>query len=75
MKFLLLVALLMLVGWLWSKKKNRPPQTPLPPVVPAERMVACSHCQVHLPESDALSSQGQFYCSEAHRQAGSASRP
>jgi uncharacterized protein len=34
---------------------------------PAERMVACGHCGVNLPQSEALESRGRFYCSEEHR--------
>jgi uncharacterized protein len=30
-------------------------------------MVACAGCGVHLPRSEALLSQGRFYCSEEHR--------
>jgi uncharacterized protein len=34
---------------------------------PAERMVACGHCGINMPESEALESRGRFYCSEEHR--------
>jgi uncharacterized protein len=34
---------------------------------PAERMVACGHCGINLPQSEALESSGRFYCSEEHR--------
>jgi uncharacterized protein len=34
---------------------------------PAERMVACVHCGLNLPQSEALESGGGFYCSEEHR--------
>jgi uncharacterized protein len=33
---------------------------------PAENMVRCEQCGVHLPEKEALKSAGHFYCSEAH---------
>lgn len=37
-----------------------------------EAMVACAHCGMLLPQSDALigSQDGRPYCSEAHRRAG-----
>ncbi|MEZ0332095.1 MAG: PP0621 family protein [Methylophilaceae bacterium] len=35
------------------------------PVKP-ESMVQCSECGVHLPKSDSISEQGNYYCSEAH---------
>jgi len=35
-----------------------------------EGMLACVHCGVHLPASEALLGDGQAYCSDAHRAAG-----
>lgn len=36
-----------------------------------ERMVPCSRCGVNVPESEALVSDGRYYCSDAHlRQSG-----
>lgn len=35
------------------------------------KMVACAHCGVHLPQSDALvDAGGRHYCGEPHRVAG-----
>ena len=34
---------------------------------PAESMVACAGCGVHLPRSEAMLAKGRFYCSEEHR--------
>lgn len=36
----------------------------------AEDMVRCEVCQVNLPRSEALLSQGKFYCCDEHRQRG-----
>jgi uncharacterized protein len=37
----------------------------------AQNMVACAHCDVHLPEADAVKDAAQRpFCSEAHRLAG-----
>ncbi|MCB1917756.1 MAG: hypothetical protein KDG52_18835 [Rhodocyclaceae bacterium] len=33
----------------------------------AERMVACAHCGVHVPESEAVLVEGVGYCSAEHR--------
>jgi uncharacterized protein len=41
-----------------------------PTDAPAHPMVACAHCGLHLPETDALQGGGQRYCSEAHRALG-----
>jgi uncharacterized protein len=34
---------------------------------PAEEMVRCAHCGVHLPKSESILSGGKFFCSDAHR--------
>jgi len=31
------------------------------------QMVRCTWCQVHVPETDALREQGEWFCSSAHR--------
>lgn len=35
----------------------------------AEDMVRCAQCGVHLPKSESVMSQGQFFCSAGHRDA------
>ena len=40
-----------------------------PPPAP-ERMVACARCGVHLPESEAVQTEGRHFCSEEHRRLG-----
>ena len=37
----------------------------------AESMVPCAQCGVNLPRSEALETQGRFYCSEEHRRLAS----
>lgn len=32
----------------------------------AERMVCCTHCSVYIPESEAISRSGAFFCSSEH---------
>jgi len=32
-----------------------------------ERMLACSVCGVHVPESEGVKAAGKFFCCEAHR--------
>jgi hypothetical protein len=34
-----------------------------------ERMVACRHCGVYVPESEAIAADGGHFCSAAHRDA------
>jgi len=68
-----LVLLAVLVGvWLWrqGRLKARAAQTPAPTPAPLA-MVRCTHCGLHLPQSEVLlDTQGQPYCSAAHRSAG-----
>lgn len=52
-----------------SRKQRRRMQEPVQR--PAEKMVACAHCGVNLPRSDAVSSGARFFCSEDHRKLGS----
>lgn len=40
-----------------------------PEVVEAEVMVLCQYCNVHLPQSDAITFGQRFYCCEEHRHA------
>lgn len=69
MKYLILLAFIAVVWWVW-KKRNQPSQDVSPSRDPApQKMLVCSHCGVHFPEGDGLSEAGQFYCSEAHRRA------
>jgi uncharacterized protein len=35
-----------------------------------ERMLACDHCGVHVPESEGVRQAGGFFCSEEHRRLG-----
>lgn len=36
----------------------------------AEEMVACAHCGVHLPRTDAVSDDRNLYCGDEHRRLG-----
>lgn len=36
----------------------------------AERMVACAHCGLHVPESESVQADGVHYCSGEHRRLG-----
>ena len=76
----LLWALLLALGGLWITRSLRsgakvppaatPPEKPRPGTATLT-MRACTHCGVHLAESDAvLDAQGRAFCSDAHRRAG-----
>ncbi len=76
MKYLVLLAVLAVVLGVWRSRQPKsdtpaqpaaPPHTPPPP----QDMVACAHCRLHLPRSEAVEdSAGRPYCSTAHRAQG-----
>jgi uncharacterized protein len=67
MKYLLLFALLAVVWWLWSKRQAAGSDADRQQDQAPEKMVACEHCGVHMPESEAVVAGNRIYCSEAHR--------
>lgn len=77
MKYLLLLAVIVLVLWA-MRRASLPPPPPPPPPPPRppeppqlEAMVRCSHCGLHLPSSEAvLGLDGKPYCCPMHRAAG-----
>jgi uncharacterized protein len=67
-KFLLVVAVIVLVGWLlFGGRRRRHASRELPA---PEGMLRCAHCGVHLPASEALQLGKDAFCSAAHRDAG-----
>jgi uncharacterized protein len=78
MKYLLVLAVIVIAIWHWRKKeelRERPQQQRRRPaaLAPPTEMVRCAHCGLHLPATDAIrgsgSNGGRFYCSAAHRKA------
>ncbi|HBH37249.1 MAG TPA: hypothetical protein DDX06_02565 [Curvibacter sp.] len=72
MKFLLLLAIVLLLVWLWRSGRRAnssadQPDRPASPPGPQE-MVRCAHCGVHLPHGDAVVGRVGLYCSPEHRQ-------
>jgi len=78
MKYLL-VLIVVAVGAAWWRSQQAPSvrSKPAPRRATPENMVACAHCRVHLPRSEALVQEGKFYCSTAHlpRPAPAPARP
>jgi uncharacterized protein len=74
MKYLVVVLVVVVAVWLMIRGRNRS----APPAAtsrretgqPAQALVACSHCGVHLPMADAVADRTGNYCTEAHRLAG-----
>ena len=73
MKYLLVIGLALAVFFLWRYNRQAEKKAafelrrrPDPATVVTE-IVACSVCQVHLPQSEAVAGALGFYCCEAHR--------
>ena len=78
MKYLVLILVILVVVLLAKGARgrvgSRPAADPVPPRPAAdpalgdgEVMLACTHCGLHLPRSEALPGRGGVFCSEAHR--------
>jgi uncharacterized protein len=65
MKYLLLLGLAAAIWWSLSHRRNR---ETVAEARPEQKIVACAHCGVFVPENDAVSDEaGRRYCSVAHR--------
>lgn len=65
-RLLFWIALIAAAVWLWRRytcPRRKRDTTPQPDAQP---MVRCAHCQVHLPQAQALQQDGQWFCSQAH---------
>lgn len=63
--FGLLAVIVYLILRAAGRRQRKPPDAP-----PAQAMVACAHCGVHLPEGESLKSGERHYCCEQHRELG-----
>ncbi len=80
MKYLLLLAVLAVVGLVFFGRRRPPPTPPASkdpargrpaPEQPPQAMLACAHCGVHLPQAEArMDVAGRPYCSDVHRLLG-----
>jgi uncharacterized protein len=82
-KYLLVLLVVVVGAWMLLRRRERPP--PAAPVTPpkspaadgpaaspaVQAMLACAHCGVHLPKTEAqFDALGRPFCSEAHRLQG-----
>ncbi len=71
MKYLLVLAIVLVALWYWrnSRRGGEPRNSPPPRAQAAPQdMVQCPVCSVHLPRADALPGpDGQLYCCAEHR--------
>ncbi|WP_425261680.1 PP0621 family protein [Rubrivivax sp. RP6-9] len=77
MKYLLVIAVVGVVLWLmFGRQRGRGQGKPsVPPKADTRQLpvqiVACAHCGLNLPQTDALQDAAERpFCSEAHRAAG-----
>lgn len=71
MKFLLVLAVILVAFWIWRNNRTRDQagdQVPAPrkPLLPVT-MVACLQCGAHLPENEAVKGARGPYCCTEHR--------
>lgn len=64
-RLLFLLAIIVVVYLLLRSMRRRAPRQDAPAT--AEEMVRCAQCGVHLPKSESIMANGNFYCSDAHR--------
>lgn len=69
----LLLAIFAFAIYLWlSGAAARRQRGDTPSAKAQEDMVTCARCGVHLPQSDSVSANGQYFCCDEHRLAGPA---
>jgi uncharacterized protein len=71
-KLLLLLGVIAVIIWLLTHQRRsvRHDGSAASAPRPAEKMVACARCGVHLPQSEAVSVAGRYYCCPEHGQQG-----
>ncbi|MDX5363663.1 MAG: hypothetical protein LPJ91_05855 [Pseudazoarcus pumilus] len=76
MRLLAILILVLIVGWWASRALERPKRRPgaAPKKPGPERMLACAHCGVHIPESEGVRSEAGFFCCDDHRRLGKQGR-
>jgi uncharacterized protein len=76
MKLLLLVIAVVVLVWLVRSSLRRVQAPPSSAGRPApQAMLACAHCGVHVPASEALPGRGGVFCGPAHRAAFEQAHP
>nr|WP_276583708.1 PP0621 family protein [Pseudomonas sp. RIT-PI-AD] len=71
-RLLFWVAIIAAALWFWRRLKAPRPAPSTPDTEPAEPMVRCTLCGVHLPRRHALPEHERWYCSQAHLRQDSA---
>lgn len=73
MKYLLIFLIIFLVAWRWRTARDAEQSQAVKKKAAAQALpvdvVACDHCGVHIPQSDAIQGQRGMYCTLQHRNA------
>jgi uncharacterized protein len=75
MKYLVLLVVLVVAVGIWRSRRAADASAPKPPPAPLalpQHMLACAHCGIHIPQAEALMSDGHAYCSDQHQRSGPA---
>ena len=68
-RLLFFIALIVAAIWIW-RRLSAPRPEKRPHSGQSAPMVRCAQCDSHLPQSEALSSEGRWYCSRDHLERG-----
>lgn len=69
-RLLFWIALIAIAIWLWRRIKNPGSRPPSPTAEATQVMVRCAHCDLHVPQREALERDGNWYCSARHLEQG-----
>ncbi|MDD2546485.1 MAG: PP0621 family protein [Burkholderiaceae bacterium] len=76
MKYLVLMAVLAIAWGVWRKQRRPSPPGQPPAAAPTtaspQDMVACAHCGLHIPRTEALGTDQKPYCCADHQRRGEA---
>ena len=83
MKYLLVLLVIVVAVGIWRNKRRdevaerkTAGTRPAPALKQPQNMVACAHCGLHLPQTDAVTDgASHYYCSAEHRSLAQQSRP
>jgi uncharacterized protein len=69
-RLIFLIVIVVAIVLLVRSYRKKVAQQDQPPIQSAaEDMVRCAHCGVHLPKSESILSEENYFCSAAHRDA------